>query len=182
MSNKETKKIIDYFHKLAKKNKIVWLREVHKEEKTPKHVKEKILTSNINTILKNIYMYQKKLICVREKIGYGTDSIIILLQKNEPYLKKQLKIRDELLKEKRALEEELREINFKLSQIGRGWKVKFYVIERNLSVEDAEKQFLVESFEARNRTEAWTIVEENYGHGSSEEWLLSQEEIDSLTK
>ena len=58
--------------------------------------------------------------------------------------------------------------------------MKFYVIERNLSVEDAEKQFLVESFEARNRTEAWTIVEENYGHGSSEEWLLSQEEIDSL--
>ena len=60
--------------------------------------------------------------------------------------------------------------------------MEFYVIERDLSVEDAEKQFLVESFEARNRAEAWTIVEENYGRGSSDEWLLSREEVDALTK
>lgn len=117
----ELDEIAKYFFKLTKKKKIVWVREVYRDPKTPKFVRDKLLTGNTQSLFNNFHMRKHKLVCVTTNLGYGnSSSVLVFHEKNLNYFLDAAKSRDNILKKKRDLELKVRKLEQELNSLGRG--------------------------------------------------------------
>lgn len=82
--SKEQKQFIDYLFKLLKTRKVVFIKEVYSDPKTPKAIRNYMLSGSITAKLSHIYAFNKGLICTTINfIGAGGISTIVFLRENE---------------------------------------------------------------------------------------------------
>lgn len=103
-SEKNNKDVIDYIAKLCKKNKIVWLNDLHKsmDKNTPEFVRMKYLGGTLKLVLNSSYALGNDLRCVSVELGeVRKKSLIVFNTKHEAYVKRCLKdfklLKDELI-------------------------------------------------------------------------------------
>ena len=115
-----TEKFVDYFYKLAKKQKIVFVKDVLKDEETPKEIKEHMYSGNITGKLSRMDAYKKGLFCMTTNIGsVKQKAIIVFLREHEDYVNELLDKHHELVKANTFLEKRLKEIEKDIVLIGR---------------------------------------------------------------
>jgi len=115
MVSKEQKKLIDYLIKLAKKQKIVYITDVHRDEATPDSIRNYVLFGNISTKLMHYYAYKNGLRVMPTTLGsIRAQRVIVFMDKNEKYINKKVNEHNKLLKEyhkiKAKLDEKEKEI------------------------------------------------------------------------
>ena len=95
----KSEQLINYIITLAKKKKILFIKEVYRNPKTPKEIRTILLEGNILGKLNNIYAYKKGLYCRKTLLGsIRQQSLIAYLSKNEPYIEKLEKQHSSLIK------------------------------------------------------------------------------------
>lgn len=90
--NKQIKEFVDYFYKLAKKQKIVFVSDVQHDPKTPTPILHQLLMGNASGKLGHMYAYRKGLLRDTTKLGsLRKNSIIVFLEENQGYVEKKEK-------------------------------------------------------------------------------------------
>ena len=59
---------------------------------------------------------------------------------------------------------------------------KFYVLQRRFYTQDIKTQFNLTSFNAKNQDIAWKKAEKSISENSSQEWLLTKEELSAVRR
>lgn len=124
-SREDAAAVIDYFAKLCKNKKIVWLNDLNRKDRkgTPDFVRMKYLSGNIKGILNSDYALGNDLRCVTVELGeVKKKSMIVFNTDNEDYVKRCLKdfkkMKDELERREKDHAFEVDRIRRKMLKIG----------------------------------------------------------------
>jgi len=118
--NEQNEMLVSYFSKLASKQKIVWVAEVLRDPTTPKEISHALLTGNIGHKMSNYDALKQGLICRTLRLGQPKQlKVIVYLEKNGEYVKKELKKQEALDVKFEENEKERMKILGDMSKLGR---------------------------------------------------------------